>query len=506
MSKYLMGVDIGTTGSKAMIIDTDGNIIGSGYREYPCIYPKLSWVEQSAELVTEKTFEACREAIKNSNISSVNIASVGFSAQRATFGLIDKDNRVIGDRFYVWQDNRAISEIEYIKSKMDAFEMYCIEGQPITPTFSFEKVIWLMNNQPDIYGKTKKIVMVPDYILYRFGAEEFLCEVANAGCSGMVDIENNKWSDKIIDTYGIHKDKLPRLIEAGIVVGKVGRIAAEKTGLKEGTILCSGSGDNQCGALGAGVVKEGNASMSLGTSGVLVVGANKPRFLEDMGLMVGKALSPGLFELEGIQLGAASSYRWIRDVLCTNEQILANEIDSNTYDLMEKHIEKSPIGANGVIFMPYLIGAGYPYWNTNAKGMFSGLTFSNTKSDLIRAVMEGITLESKDMYEKIKSSGVQINKLSIIGGATKSKLWRQMIADMFNVTVKRLKVSDSTIIGAAILAGIGVGIFKDVEEGVSKMVHYSDEIEPKQQNVSIYNEIYWQYRNLYKALSQGGVF
>jgi xylulokinase len=499
-----MGIDVGTTGVKAMVVNTKGEIISSSYREYNCSYPNPGWVEQSAGEIIRNTFQACRDTLEKSSVD--NIEAVGFSAQRATFALVDEKNEVIEDRLYVWQDNRAATEMEYIKSKMDPYEMYCIQGQPITPTFSLEKIVWVMRNDREVYDKAKKIVMVPDYILYKFGVEEFLCEVSNAGCSSLVDIKNDRWSDEILDRFSIDKDKFPRLIEPGVAVGKVSKGASLLCGLKEGTIICSGSGDNQCGALGAGVLEEGHASMSLGTSGVLVVGSKKPLLLKDMGLMVGRALAPNLYELEGIQLGAASSYRWMRDVFCKNEIAFGEEVHMDPYDLMELYVKKSPVGANGVIFMPYLVGAGYPHWNMDAKGLFTGITFSTTKSHMIRAVMEGITLESKDMYENLKRNGIKIRKLSIIGGATKSKAWRQMIADMFNVEVKKLKVSDSTIIGACILAGVGVGIFKDTAQGVESMVNYESVVKPIKENVKKYDEVYEKFKNIYESMSKNKSF
>lgn len=503
MRKYLLGLDVGTTGVKAMVVGTDGEIISSGYREYPCVYPNANWVEQSASKVVQSTFEACKEAVSK---CSYPIEAVSISAQRATFAFVDENNNAIEDRFYVWQDNRAQSVMDEINSKIEPFHMYSIQGQPITPTFSLEKIIWVMKNDRDIYEKAKKIVMVPDYILFNLGVKEFLCEVSNAGCSSMVDIKKNKWSDEILDIFQIDKNKLPKLIEPGVMIGKVSSEAAKLTGLKEGTIICSGSGDNQCGALGAGVVKDGQASMSLGTSGVLVVGSKKPVLLEDMGLMVGRALAPDLYELEGIQLGAASSYKWMRDVFCKNEIVFGEEINKDPYDLMENHINNSPLGSGGVIFMPYLVGSGYPNWDMLAKGLFTGITFNTTKSHMVRAVMEGITLESKDMYEKLKESEIEINQLSIIGGATKSKAWRQMIADMFNVEVKTLKTSHSTIIGACILAGVGIGLFEDTNEGVNEMVKYEDKVTPIKENVEKYNDIYKKYKKIYKAMSKENLF
>jgi xylulokinase len=505
MTNYLVGIDVGTTGSKAMVLDLAGNVMGSGYGEYSCLYPKQNWVVQDAELVIQKTFAACKEAVQNSGVAPAQIASVGFSTQRATFMLLDEDKQVLDGILYGWQDNRGASELEYITSKIPAAELYKIAGMPVTPTFSLEKIIWIMHNTPEKYRKARYIAQLPDYVMYRFGAADLYGDT-NAGCTGMIDLKNLTWSQKILDIFNIDAAKLPKLVSPGTVIGKVSPAVAEKTGLLAGTVLSSGTGDQQCAAIGAGVVQDGYASLTLGTAGLLVVGAKEIALEKSPGLMVTASGSSGLYELEGIQLGAASSYRWARDVLAGLERGFGGEIGLDPYNLMEHHINKSPVGANGVLFMPFLMGSGYPYWDSEAKGLFAGLKFSNTKSDLIRAVMEGITLESKDMYETIKASGVVIKSLAITGGATKSAAWRQIIADMFNAEIRRLKVSDATIIGAAVLAGVGAQIFKDAAQGVAKMVSYTDVIKPISENVVKYDEIYQIYRNLYEALAQKYVY
>ena len=507
MKKYLIGVDVGTTGSKAMVLDLKGNVIGKGYGEYPCLYPNPNWVEQDAEMLIQETFKACKAAVEDSKIDPHEIISVGFSTQRATFGFIDDKDRVIGGNLYGWQDNRAASVIEYICSVIPGDQLYKISGMPITPTFSFEKIIWVMKNDPKTYEKAKYIVQMPEYVMHRFGVEGYLCERTNACCSGMIDVSTMEWSDKIIKAYGIDPKKLPKLVDPGKEIGKVSKEVEKLTGIPAGTPLCTGTGDQQCAAMGAGVVTDGAASLTLGTAGLLVVGSEKLMLEDKSGfLMVPSSGALGVYELEGIQLGAASSYRWLRDTLCGIESSFANSVGKDPYDLMDFHIQKSPAGANGLVFMPFLTGSGYPYWNSAAKGCFLGLDFSTTKSDMVRAVMEGITLESKDMYEKMKVSGVHLTSLAVTGGATKSKAWRQIIADMFGITINVLKVPDATIVGAAILGGVGAGIFKDAQHGVRELVQFIEQIEPNPANVKTYNKTYEAYTKAYQALNESGTF
>ena len=507
MSDYLVGIDVGTTGAKAMVMDTEGNVISSGYREYPCIYPRQDWVEQDAEMLIQQTFSACKDAIESGQVDNSRIAGVGFSVQRATFLFTDEKNDVIGGNFYGWQDNRAGSEIEYITSKIPADELYKIAGMPVTPTFSLEKIIWVMRNEPEVYAKVNKILLTSDYVMWRFGTEDFYCERTNACCSGMLDVNTLSWSEKVLDTFGIDKAKLAKLVDPGTVIGSVSQEAALLSGLKEGTPLVTGTGDQQCAAVGAGVSEPGFASLTLGTAGLLVVGTEKAMLEDKSGFMMAPSSGIlGMYEVEGIQLGAASSYRWCRDTVADLEKGEAEKQGKDPYVLMEEHINKSAPGSNGVMFMPFLIGSGYPYWNFEAKGSFMGLKFSNTKSDMVRSVMEGITLESKDMYEKMKENNIEIKSLAITGGATKSPAWRQMIADMFNVEVKQLKVEDATIVGAAILAGVGVKKFSDARDGVSKMVNYIDTIKPDSENAAKYQKVYEVYTSAYEAMNHSGMY
>ena len=505
MQKYVAGIDVGTTGVKVMILDLEGNVVGKAYREYPVELPHDGWVEQDFELVADKTFEASREAVADSKVDPESIQGVGIGGQRATVGFLDEAGKPICN-FLSWQDNRAITEIDYIKSVMDPVKLYQIQGQPITPTFSLEKLIWMKNKQPEVYGKIKKMVFASDYILYRFGADQLVSEITNAGCSSMVDLENRCWSEEIFEAFDLNMDWTCPLVKPGDTVGKVTEETAALCGFSAGTPIIATSGDNQLATLGVGVLTPGDACLTLGTSGVLIAATEKPVYADDCATMVNMAASENLYQFEGIQLGAASSYKWVRDTIAGLEKKMAEEISGDAFELMNKHVENSSVGAGGVIFMPYLYGNGYPYWNPNAKSIFAGLKSTSTKSDMIRAVMEGISLESKDMYQHMQEAGIEINSLVLTGGASKSDIWAQIIADMLNLPVKRLKVSDATILGSAILTGVGVGLFKDNEEAVQKMVHVADITDPISENVAVYETRYSAYRNLYHALADQGIF
>lgn len=468
MEHYIAAIDVGTTGAKAMIIGTDGSVAGQGYREYGAAYPRPGWVEQDSEEIVEKTFDACRRAVEAAAVDPSQLACASFSCQRSTFGFLDDEMRMIDRRLYGWQDQRAAETIDETAGRIDPGELYRISGMPVSPPFAIHKLVWVLKNDPDTYRRARWIVHLGDYVSYRFGAGELRAELTAACTLGLVDFAARGWSDRILTATGIDRAKLPPLVESGARIGSVSAAAAARSGLPEGLPLIAGSGDQQCAAIGAGVVSDGMASLTLGTSGFLVAGARSLDLSKTAGLMAPLSPAFGICELEANQLGAASAYRWARDVLAEAECAHAEDTGTDAYRLMDIRAEQSPPGSNGVVFLPHLTGSGYPNWDPDARGVFAGLTFSSTKNDLLRAVMEGITLEAKDMYETMRESGVSIRSLAITGGATKSRLWRQIIADMFATEVKVLAVADATLVGAAIIGAVGAGLFDDVPGGCAR--------------------------------------
>lgn len=497
---YLMAIDIGTTGANAMLFDAEGQALGSAYREYPSVYPEEHQVEQAAELLVDAAFEVCRQTLAGSGITPQEVSAVCLSSQRATFGLLDGEGRMIGGRFYGWQDNRAHTVIPEIASKISADELYRITGMPLTPTYTLEKLYWIKKHQPDRYAQASMVIFPADYMLHQFGAADFVTEVTNACCSGLIDVRELEWSERVLTALDLARHKLLPLVRPGTVVGRVSRVAAEKSGLCQGTLLVCGTGDQQAAAIGAGVIESGRASLTLGTAGLLVAATEQLEFAKSPGLMAVSSGKVGLYELEGIQLGAASCFRWLRDMLFHPDLDLGPAAPparkSGLYQRMDALMETSPAGAHGVVFLPYLSGAGYPQWDPSASGMFAGLRFSHTPADLIRAVMEGITLESFDMYQNMKKAGVVITSLTVTGGATECRAWRQAIADIFGVPIQPLKVPNATLVGAAIFAGIGAGVFRDVADGVAKMVRIEAPVDPVPANAAVYRARYETYTRL----------
>ncbi len=507
MANYVMGIDIGTTGTKSMVVDLSGNILGKSYREYPLKYPVWNQVEIDADYLIEQVFDTVKEAIQNSKVPAQDIKAISFSVQRATFVMLDENLEPIENRFYVWLDNRAEEDMAEIATLIDPHRQAHIAGLPTSCTYTVEKVYWIKKHTPEIYNKTKYIALVDTYAMHKFGSDEIVAEVTNQMVGGMIDAKTFQWSDEILDAYGIDKNKLPPLVDPCTIVGKIKEDVSKRTGLAVGTLIVAGSGDQQAAAMGAGVTEDGSMSLTLGTVGELVVGLAKPDFVKLEGLQIPSTPNKGVFEIEGNQLSGATCYRWARDVLCPTEVALADAMGVNAYDLMGNYVRKSKPGCNGVVFYSGIFGTGYPNWNIKATGVYVGLKSSNTRADMVRAVMEGVTLESRNIYESIKATGVTMNdEITVTGGAINSPEWRQIIADVMGCKLKILKVSDAAIIGVAIVAAYAAGLISSLAEGVENMVQVVDTVDPIPENVEFYNKLLPIYQDVYHGLNDKKIF
>ncbi|MDL2236273.1 hypothetical protein LJC56_00350 [Christensenellaceae bacterium OttesenSCG-928-K19] len=505
--KYLIGIDVGTTGTKAMIFDADAAVLGVGYREYLAKNPKPDWFEFDAEEVISLTFDACQDAVAESGLDPRDIVAVSFSTQRSTVGFVDEDNRVVDNILYSWQDNRAVEEVEFQKSIMPEDELTKITGMPVTTTYCISNILWFKKNKPEEYKRTKKIVLLSDLLMRRFGADDYYCDWGNASCSGIFDMWGQDWHRGLIEKFGLEYEMFSIPVPGGKNLGNVSKEAAEKSGLSTDTILIAGSGDQSCGALGAGVIKPGLAEMTIGTAGHLISFLEEPIVNEQVFKMMSvNGAIPGKYEINGIQLSAASIYRWFRDTVAVIEKHTAKELGVDPYVLMDNLVKQSPPGANGLVLLPYFASAGCPVWDVQATGALIGLTFMHTKGDMARAFMEGCMYEMREIVETMEQAGIDIKELNITGGASKSATWRQIMADILNIPLKMLVVSDATVLGAAILAGYGCGMFKTPQEGAERMVKFSEKVTPIKENVEKYNRYYQVFKSIYKGLKQENVF
>ena len=503
-NRYLVGIDVGTTGTKTIIFDCEGQIVSVGYTEYTCHYPQPNWVEQNAEELIEAVFTTNRQALKNGGIDPSQIASIAASSQRACCVFVGHDDKPL--KMISWQDNRTAEEVAEIDSKLGSDEYYRITGMPNTPTWILPKILYVRNKEPELWEKTKKHVQLQDVILKAMGADDYYTDESGIALSGCWDTDNICWSDKIIDTFGVDRDMLAKVLPSGTHVGGISKEASERGGFLEGTPICMGIGDQNSAAIGAGVVYPGMLSVSLGTGGMAVAFLDE-NYRDPSGktIICNHALH-GKWQFEGLQNGAAGVFRWFRDEIATLEKVQAHADGTDVYMKLNEMIAGVPVGSGGLLCMPYLAAAASPRWNLDARGMFVGLTFSHGKANMARACMEGIALEQKDIIHSIKANDIKVDKARIIGGATKSEIWNQIQADAYDMPTETLKVKDAGSLGSAMCAAVGIGLYKDVREAADDLVKFDKRYEPIPENVKIYEELYGIYSDIYDALDKNGAY
>lgn len=503
MGKYLAGVDVGTTGTKALIFDLEGNALGSGYIEYSCSYPKPAWVEQDPKMLIESVFQTLSQSVAASGVDPAEIAGISVSAQRCSPVFINKYDEPI--KMISWQDNRAVEETELIAKTIGVERYYQITGMPLCTTWMLPKMLWIRKNEPDIWMVTKRVVQVHDLILKALGADDFYSDIPEAALFGLWDVDNLVWSQEILDALNLDSAILPLMKPSGIQIGTLSESAAKKCSLAAGTPICTGLGDQNAATVGAGVVEAGRISVSLGTGGIAIAYCDKPvRDSNGKAMVVNHAA--GAWEYEGLQNGAAGVFRWFRDEIAEGLKPIAAQQDKDIYVLLNEMIEQVPAGAKGLLVMPYFAAAAAPRWETSARGTILGLTFAHDKACLARAFMEGIVFEQKDIMTSIKSMGIELTEVRILGGATKSDVWNQIQADMYDMPVETLKITDSAVLGAAMAAGVGVGIFNGFKHASDILVKPDKRYLPIKENVEVYNSLFRIYCKAFDALKNEYIF
>jgi len=506
MSKqYVSGIDIGTTGVKVIIFDTQGNKISSAYREYPCTFPQSGWVEQDGEMTWAMTCEASKEAVEKSKIDPKDILALGLSSQRCTFTPVDEDGMALRTAIS-WQDSRSFKECEEIAKKIGAERYYEITGLPNGVVWTVSKIMWIKKNQPDIYAKTFKFAQDQERILHKLGAKGYYEDWSNGSLQGLMDIQAFEWSRELVDALEIDYDKLPELVPSGEVVGTLSEEASALTGFVAGTKLVSGGGDQQCAGIGAGAVKKGVVEVTVGTAAVTLAYMDGAYYDKSMRLPCSAHAVAGKWETEGLQNAAGSSLKWYRNEFAIPEVALSKETGKDPYEYINEQVDAIKPGANGLICIPYFASSAAPNWDPFARGTFIGLTLGHERPTLARAIMEGVTFETREIIEQMITNGVQIDTIILSGGASKSAVWNQIQADIYGKPVGILAIEEATSLGAAILAAKGAGLFGSVDEAVEKMVKIASYCEPNMHNHEIYSQYFSVYKDAYQALAKAGVY
>ena len=503
-NQFILSIDIGTTGGRTIIFDTNGQIIESAYEEYPSYYPTPSNVEQDANdwwIVTKNTIST---SLKKSKINPSDIISLSVTNQRETIVPVNESGDPLS-RAIVWQDRRTIKECNKIKEKVGSKKIYEITGLTVDPYFSAPKILWIKQNWSKAFNNAHKFMLVHDFIQMKL-TDEFITDYSNASRTMLFDINTLAWSDYILNKLDIPIEKLPKPLPSGTKISGLTKKASQALGLPEGLPVIAGGGDQQCAAIGVGVTKKGRVKATTGTGTFLLAYLEKSQRDPKNRVLCSCHAIPGKYVYEASIFTTGSVLRWFRDNFSSAERSLAPSLNLDSYDLLGMQAEEISPGSEGVMIVPHFTGAGAPYWDPNAKGIIFGLSLGHSRNHIIRAIMEATCYEIRTNLQVLKELGTDTKELRITGGASRNSTWNQIEADICKKPVIKGKVEEATALGAAILAGVGAGVYKNIETAAENMVIIDEQREPIKNNSTIYDKYYEIYNQLYLALKQKDLY
>ena len=499
MTELVLAIDAGTTGVRSMIFNQSGAVKGRAYSEFASSYPHPSWVEQKAESWWEKTCTTIQQCLREANIGPESIVGISVTNQRETVVAIDEDGIPIRNAI-VWQDRRTVPQCDEIKARIPPAQAYSITGLTIDPYFTAPKILWIREKEKSHFDATDKFLLVHDYLLFKLSGEH-VTDYSNASRTLLFDIRAGTWSHKILELLEIPIEKLPKPVASGIKIGQLTTTAAKATGLKVGTPIISGGGDQQCAALGVGVVKEGMIKSTTGTGTFMLAHSKTVRLDPSMRVLCSRHVVPDSFVVEASMFTTGSALKWYRDNLGSEEVSIADERGCDPYDIITEAAMKTPPGAEGVIHIPHFVGAGAPHWNPHARGIFAGLALGHTRYHLIRSILEGVSYDIRSNLEVMRELGLPSQEMRVTGGAARSEDWMQILANVLRIPVIRTQMEEATAVGAAILAFKGINVFKSVVQASEKMVKTKPSLTPTKETLEVYSKGYSTFKTLYNAIS-----
>jgi len=458
MTHYILAHDLGTTGNKATLYDETGRLHASTFAAYPTDYRAGGSAEQDAEDWWRAVCTTTQHLL--TTISPSQVAGVVFSGMMQGVVALDHEARPLR-KAIIWADQRATAQTAMLNATLGEHAIYRITGHRLSPTYSLPKIMWLRDHEPDLYRATYRFMHVKDAIIARLTGR-FVTEPSDASGMNLYDLERGTWSEVILNAAQINRDQLPEIVPSSAVVGGVLPAAATAIGLLAGTPVIAGGGDGACASVGAGSVAPGVAYSYVGSSAWIATATTAPLYDPEMRTVTFGHVIPGLVIPMGTMQAAGGAYQWTRDQLGGLEQQVAGALGISAYELMNTVAESSVPGANGLLFLPYLLGERAPRWNPNARAAFLGLTMQHTRADMIRAVLEGVALNLRAILTILNGQGADITALRVIGGGAQGRFWRQIMADVYGVPLQRLTLLEAaTSMGAAVIGGVGVGMYRD---------------------------------------------
>lgn len=488
---HLLGIDVSTTGVKALLIDEGGRVKGTVTTPLSLSTPKPLWSEQDPADWWDGAVNSIRRVLSDTGVAGDGVVAVGLTGQMHGLTLLDEAGEPLRPAI-LWNDQRTGAQCDEIRQRLGKKRLIQVTGNDALTGFTAPKILWVREHEPDVFAQARHILLPKDYVRFKL-TDTFATDRAGAAGTLLLDVKTRDWSAEVLQALEVPLEWLPRTHEGPEITGHISAEVAQATGLKAGTPVVGGGGDQAAQAVGVGAVLPGIVALTLGTSGVVFASTGQP-FIEPEGRLHAFCHAvPGRWHLMGVMLSAAGSLRWYRDTL-------APDVD---YDALLEPTAEVPPGSEGLLFLPYLTGERTPHADPLARGAFVGLTVRHTRPHLTRAVLEGVAFGLRDSFELIKSAGLaQINQVRVSGGGAKSHLWRQILADVLNVELVTVNTAEGAAYGAALLGGVGAGIWPDVDTACQAVVKQTGSTLPQPETVAQYERIYALYGQLYPSLLQ----
>ena len=478
-----IGVDLGTSAVKLLMMDENGNIQKIVSKEYPLYFPHPGWSEQNPQDWFAQSMEGIKELTSECDKSQV--AGISFGGQMHGLVVLDKDDQVIRPAI-LWNDGRTAKETDYLNQVIGKDKLSEYTANIAFAGFTAPKILWMREHEPENYAKITKIMLPKDYLAYRLSGT-FCTDMSDASGMLLMDVKNRCWSKEMLDICGLEQEQLPKLYESYEVVGTLKPEVAKELGVSENVKVIAGAGDNAAAAVGTGTVGDGRCNISLGTSGTIFI-SSKTFGVDEHNALHSFAHADGYYHLMGCMLSAASCNKWWMDEII------------GTKDYAAEQAKITKLGENHVFFLPYLMGERSPHNNPNARGTFIGMTMDTTRADMTQAVLEGVAFAIRDSFEVAKSLGIKIERTKICGGGAKSPLWKKIIANVLGIKVDVIESEEGPGYGGAMLAAVACGEFASVEEAAEKLVKVIDTIEPDPELVEKYNDRYAKFAKIYPTV------
>ena len=496
---YLLGIDVGTSGTKTLLCDYRGRVKATATSEHDISTPKPGWSEQDPAQWWQATCKATRAVLRKAKAKPGQITAIGLSGQMHGSVFLADDQKPLRPAL-LWNDQRTAVECDQIeKAAGSRRKLINMVGNPALTGFTAPKILWVRKHEPKVYEKTKHVLLPKDYIRYCMTGE-YATEVGDASGTLLLDVKKRAWNRKLLSLLKIDPALMPECFESHVVSGQLSRQGAKAMGLSPGTPVVGGSGDQPAAAVGNGIVSAGIVSATLGTSGVVFAHADKPTYDPKGRVHTMCAAVAGKWCVFGCMLAAGGSFQWFRNHMSEVELAEARKRKCDPYELLIAKAAKAPAGCEGLFFLPYLTGERCPYPNPNASGGWVGLTARHDRPAMIRSLIEGVTFGMNDALKIMDEMGIRIRTVRVSGGGARSRMWRQLQADIYNRPAVTINAQEGSAYGVAILAGVGTGVWKNVPQACKAVIRETERLTPGFKTAALYAKHHQQYQRLYAAL------